>query len=1126
MPIFFSKRRHAGDAPAAGPLTEAHESSVRDLFRHQHRLIFGSSIAITIAVALALALHVLNVLHVYVAQERTEALSGSIMLAREIEMTESAMRNAAANTSLGAPHANDTRDVADRLIRSAGYLIAPLPDSRSQLLFGAVDALPRAALERNIELSRQLARVSDVGTRARSRPIGGWYYVSLDGKFAAVLPAPDIHQLQALSSVARRATFIRDALAGFSRLAATARPAAPKTWTYTLISPLSGKPVVRIGTLIVDDGEPKAVVFSEYDPGTLAIPFLQSGFEGPLMIMNGKGQLITYATQRGRPPSGAMQAAASALAKATRNQPLDRWENGNYFASIPFGGANWLLIYVIPWRDILTNVAPQLAATALVTLALLAAVWLLLLAVRRRILLPLFEQAQYVFESEKLCRTVIETAPIGLSLVSARNGTTLLASPTMVDLADRVGANLQSLATLLLTRSGIDAHRGPHDDVPKAQHSELTLETPDGDCLHFATVAARGRYHGGDVIVAAFTDVTAKKTLERQLIAARDAADQANAAKTAFLASISHEIRTPLNAIIGNLEIAKRSIDDRAKQVDRINIIDDAAHRLLMTLNDVLDFSKIEAGEMPLESIRFDLLDLFERTLAVFAPLALNKHVAIHGEFRLPFGARMTGDPGRLGQVLDNLLSNAIKFTASGKVTMSFDAVRRPDEHGEPVDTLVIAVEDTGIGIAKTHVANLFLPFSQVDPSISRRFGGTGLGLALCHRIVSLMGGTIDVDSEPGRGSRFTVSVPLRERPAAAPAPAFRGESILFVSRSPESHTFAVAQLRAWNLQVHPYASPADIPAASITEDAILVIYGKDNPWPPEDENRVVEDVRHTLFCTEDGPLTPLRMGRSTELSCYSLRALASALESVTARTQTACPSAQPAGRQTRRTLNVLIVEDYPPNRNLLRDQLDTLGCSVAAAESGNEALALAARRDFDIVLTDVHMPEMSGPDLARELRARGFPASVFAVTASTLAAEHRLCLESGIDKVLVKPLSLKQLHAALEEVARNCGATLGSPQAAAGVQTARTPWHLRHILLESTGASFAKVREASQHGDRDAALAELHKLKGVYGFFPDARLQQQHAALEADIAARGAAALAQSLDDFEAEYWKAMLSI
>lgn len=258
-------------------------------------------------------------------------------------------------------------------------------------------------------------------------------------------------------------------------------------------------------------------------------------------------------------------------------------------------------------------------------------------------------------------------------------------------------------------------------------------------------------------LMGTLADISARKRVEAEIQAARDMAEQASRAKSEFLANTSHEFRTPLNALIGLTRLLMDS-PINAEQRQWLTLMDSSAHALLNMLNDVLDFSRIEAGKMGIERVRFDLPRLLEETGALYEGQAREKAIQWTQSLAPDLPSAVTGDPGRLRQVLGNLLSNALKFTpAGGHVRLS--ASTGTDQGGGRV--LRLRVQDDGVGIARAHQAKIFEAFTQADSSTARRFGGSGLGLAICARLVRLMGGHIDLDSEPGRGSVFTVTLPL-----------------------------------------------------------------------------------------------------------------------------------------------------------------------------------------------------------------------------------------------------------------------------------------------------------------------------------------------------------------------------
>ncbi|AKM45432.1 hypothetical protein NL30_37080 [Burkholderia contaminans] len=639
---------------------------------------------------------------------------------------------------------------------------------------------------------------------------------------------------------------------------------------------------------------------------------------------------------------------------------------------------------------------------------------------------------------------------------------------------------------------------------------------------------ADGRDHtavGGEKPAGVSNDARAQR-----LALESSAFDHADARGNLPVASIAHEIRTPLNAIVGHLELARREVRADHAQLDRLNIISDAAHGLLATLDDMLELSRIEAGEMSLRDDPFDVVDVCERALAIFSPLAESKGIAFHGHFDLQMNARVLGDAGRLSQIVDNLLSNALKFTTQGKVTIGFRGEPAICADGQNVTTLIVTVEDTGIGIPASKIDRLFQPFAWTSEPADDRCPGTGLGLALCRRLAALMGGSIDVDSTPGEGSRFVVRVPLRDSLPVRAALRFNGEVVVLASPMAEWRRSIERHLGAWNPCVSHCDSPAEGSSARLDLNPIVIVVDGKKPWPHTQEDRLIDATRHTRRCVESGSLVPQRAGRCTELAGHSLRSLADPLSGVLAGDQIAGVYGEPdvsGARASRdRALSVLVVDDNPVNRHLLNEQLHTLGCRVFTAHGGRAALEMFDGPAFDVVLTDVYMPDMSGHELARALRARAIEVPIYALTARPVGAESRHCVDGGFDKVITKPLSLDRLYCELEDLARNVDAVLVHPSQVAGVGGTRAPVHLRNILLESTGVSFSKLRAACRQRDREAALAELHALKGCFGLFPAPALRRQLACIEADVAARGIAVLDHLLEPFEAAYWEAAKSI
>ncbi|MXN76327.1 response regulator [Burkholderia sp. 4701] len=435
-----------------------------------------------------------------------------------------------------------------------------------------------------------------------------------------------------------------------------------------------------------------------------------------------------------------------------------------------------------------------------------------------------------------------------------------------------------------------------------------------------------------------------------------------------------------------------------------------------------------------------------------------------------------------------------------------------------------MTVEDTGIGTTPKQRAAWFQPFAQADASIGRRFGGTGPGLAPCRQLANAMKGTIEVESKPDAGSRFTVSLPLGlpvvDRIAAG---RFAHEKILFVSARSEWRDFVVPQLRAWNLDVRAHERPAAITDAELASARAVIVYG-DTGWLPDEENRLTETASRMVYCVSGGPSSPLVIGQSIDLSCYSLSGLANALMQVLERKvpgRTAPEMSIDAGGSASvpaRSLRVLVVEDNVVNRELLSEQLSQLGCEVAAATDGLAALDRLRAERWDIVFTDVNMPVMNGYEFTRQARADMAQMPSVAVTASATVDEIARCMASGMSKVLTKPLSLASLRGALSSVSKGGKlSALSQEETPALLDSHSTPGHLRELFRRSLLDLMKDIRQASADANAERMIGSLHSLKGACGVLGLNELARQCGALETHISTNRMADVGGLLPGFEA---------
>jgi len=589
---------------------------------------------------------------------------------------------------------------------------------------------------------------------------------------------------------------------------------------------------------------------------------------------------------------------------------------------------------------------------------------------------------------------------------------------------------------------------------------------------------------------------------------ARATAEAASRAKSQFLANMSHELRTPMNGVLGMLQLLLTTTDLTAQQQRFARTAYQSGELLLNIINDILDLSKIEAGKVELEYTEFNLPAIVEETVELFAERAHRKNLELLCTVHYTVPSTVQGDALRLRQLLTNLLSNAIKFTAQGEVMVCVTLAEA---------TLVrFEVRDTGIGIPPALQEQIFKAFAQADGSTTRQYGGTGLGLAIAKQLVEMMGGTLGVTSTVNQGSTFWFTVRLIPASAVPPLPAIpradlRGVRVLIVDDNATNRTILHEQLRAWGLSSRSAASAQQaltLLRAGIAEDTPYDLALLDFQMPEMDglalacaikADPTLATVRLILLTSAGGgsevqeatqvgiAVTLTKPVRASQLYDCLATVLHVAGDAPPA---PALPQQALMATETLLSGRVLLAEDNPVNQAAAMDMLESLGCQVTMAATGQEALAALSQAAYDVVLMDCQMPELDGLEATRMIRAQEAQAGhkhlpIIALTANAFAQDRDVCLAAGMDDYLSKPFTLDQLHAVLarwlppqKTVASLDPQPLDALRALQQTGGSDVLGKVLRTYLRSAPPLLTALREAVAGGDAAAVRQAAHSLK------------------------------------------------
>jgi signal transduction histidine kinase/CheY-like chemotaxis protein/HPt (histidine-containing phosphotransfer) domain-containing protein len=618
---------------------------------------------------------------------------------------------------------------------------------------------------------------------------------------------------------------------------------------------------------------------------------------------------------------------------------------------------------------------------------------------------------------------------------------------------------------------------------------EVTGIRSDGSAFSAEAAVAKARVKGRPVYTLFLRDITQARMDAQALLAAKEATDCANEAKSRFLANMSHEIRTPINGMIGTVGLLSNT-ELNSEQREYVEIMQTSSEALLKTIHELLVYASLESGRLSLEPTEFDLPELLEQAISHFAPALRAKSLPLLSYLHGDAPARLKGDGPRLRKMIDNLLSNAITFTDRGRIVLAVTPESRLKERA----MLRFSVRDTGVGIAPESHEKLFEPFTQLDASATREHGGAGLGLAITRRLAARMGGTMGVKSAPGRGSTFWFSVPLE--PAALPMRGRRSLEdlrVLVVDDDRAQRRYLCRQLRAWNVPGLSAASGAEAlrilrAQKKMGDPFTLVLIDAEMPdmkgralAQAISRDRLLQDARLVLMSAAPGdrgadsacPLAWECLAKPLKFS--DLWKQLSAVEPARRR-----PPAPPVLRQERdsdRPVRILVAEDNEVNQVVAVRQLEKLGYQADTVGNGLDALKALEKTSYDVILMDCQMPKMDGYRATGEIRQKepsGEHVTIIAMTAHALQEDRDKCLASGMDDYLSKPVTSSDLQSVLNRWLAPARRAAAAPEGAPPVAMERLL-----DLCDAQAENLARlvelyVRTTTEHLEKlDAAIAE-----------------------------------------------------